>query len=182
MPPSFIETHSGVAFRPLSPAAEDIQINDIAHALSNQCRFSGHTHTFYSVAEHCVRVSQLLEEWGESPSTILWGILHDASEAYLVDIPTPLKRERLFDAYRVAESCLMRTICDRYGLARKQPAIVHKADAVLLATEARDLMPFKPEHWGALTEEPLERKIAPWSSAEAERSFLIRFASYYGRV
>lgn len=182
MPPDFIETFSGKAFRPLTPNVDDICIKDIAHALSNQCRFSGHTKTFYSVAEHCVRVSQLLDVWGESPSTILWGLLHDASEAYLVDIPTPLKRTPEFAPYRAAEARLMGSICERFRMSPSQPKIVYKADAALLATEARDQMPFKVEHWGALTEEPLSQRITPWASDEAERCFLIRFASFYGRV
>ncbi len=182
MTPAFIETYSGIPFRPLTPNYEDVTVKDIAHALSHQCRFSGHTRAFYSVAEHSVRVSQLLDAWGEPPPVILWGLLHDASEAYLVDIPSPLKRERVFDAYRVAEDRMMMAVCDRFKMSRKQPKAVHKADAVLLATEARDLMPFKSEHWGALTEEPLAQTIVPWSSAEAERCFLVRFASYYGRV
>ncbi len=182
MPPSFIETYSGTRFLPLTPNPDDICIQDIAHALSQQCRFSGHTRVHYSVAEHSVRVSQLLELWGESPPVILWGLLHDASEYALVDIPSPLKRERAFDAYRIAEDRMMMAVCDRFKMSRKQPKIVHKADAVLLATEARDLMPFKSEHWGALTEAPLEKRIVPWPSAEAKRCFLVRFASYYGRL
>ena len=68
------------------PNPDDIRIEDIAHALSNQCRFAGHAREFYSVAEHSVHVSQLC-----LPEHALWGLLHDASEAYLVDLPRPLK-------------------------------------------------------------------------------------------
>ncbi len=179
---NFIETYSGIPFRPLSPERNDICIKDIAHALSHQCRFAGHTRTFYSVAEHSVRVSILLQDQGHTPQTILWGLLHDASEYALVDIPTPLKQSTAFSAYRDAEIALMKVICERFGMAEKEPPAVRTADAVLLATEARDLMPSRPEHWGALTQPPLEKVIFPWTSTEAERCFLVRFASYYGRV
>jgi hypothetical protein len=70
-----ITTFSDVRFWPLLPNPDDIRIEDIAHALSNQCRFAGHAREFYSVAEHCVRVSQLCR-----PEEALWGLLHDASE------------------------------------------------------------------------------------------------------
>lgn len=172
---SFIETYSGIAFHPLAPNPESIRIADIAHAISNQCRFAGHTRTFYSVAEHCVRVSRLLDVWGHTALVSLWGLLHDASEAYLVDLPTPLKQSEGFAPYREAEMELMVAVCRTFGLPEKEPAAVRRADSVLLATEARDLMPFKPEHWGSLAEDPLEQRIVPWSAEEAERAFLIRF-------
>ena len=170
----YIETFTGVAFRPLDPNPADICIEDIAHALAHQCRFSGHTRRFYSVAEHSVRVAELLEAQGHTPDVLLWGLLHDASEAYLVDIPTPLKQSPMFDAYRLAEFVLNRAIAERFRV----PALgighwhVGQADAVLLATEARDLMPYRPEHWGTLTAEPLEDVIVPWSPRTAERNFL----------
>ncbi len=179
---TFIETFSGLPFLPLSPIPDDIRIQDIAHALSQQCRFAGHTRVFYSVAEHCVRVSQLLDFWGERRSVILQGLLHDASEAYLVDIPTPLKQSAEFAGYRTSEAHLQALIYDSFGLGVNEHLIVRKADAVLLSTEARDLMPFRPAHWGALTQPPLEARIVPWSSVEAERSFLLRFESFAGEV
>lgn len=176
----FIETFTGAAFTPLSPLHADIWIEDIAHALSNQCRFSGHSKEFYSVAEHCVRVSWALEAWGEDEDVQLWGLMHDASEAYLVDLPTPLKQSEFGDAYRAAEAKLMRAICERFSLSEKQPEIVHVADAVLLATEARDLMPHKPEHWRNLMVRPLEGEIEPWAARWAEKMFLDRFRELDG--
>lgn len=176
-----IETYSGLSFAPLEPDPELIVIGDIARSLSNQCRFLGHSR-FYSVAEHSVRVSRLLEEWGEGPPVILWGLLHDASEAYLGDVPTPIKRTAVYAAYREAEARLMGAICDRYGLSVKEPAAVRKADAVLLATEVRSLKQYSRGHWDCLTEEALFETIVPWTSEKAEREFLNRFASYYGRL
>lgn len=172
---SFIETRTGKRFEPLAPAAEDIRIEDIAHALANQCRFSGHTKVHYSVAEHSVRVSELLEACGYGNGVQLWALLHDASEAYLVDIPSPLKALPEFAPYRAAEARLMAAICDRFGLPREEPAAVRVADETLLATEARDLMAYRPEHWGKLREQPLDEVIVPWGTCIARRNFLARF-------
>jgi 5'-deoxynucleotidase YfbR-like HD superfamily hydrolase len=170
-----IETHSGRHFSPLTPVVSDICIDDIAHALANQCRFSGHTRVHYSVAEHSVRVSELLEEAGFGRDIILWGLLHDASEAYLVDLPTPLKRDPRFAFYREAERELMRAICQRFGMSEHEPQAVADADAILLATEARDLMPYTLEYWAKLTHEPLEEMITPWMPEQAKRNFISRY-------
>src|ERR1035441_1601867 len=102
-----ITTFSGVRFWPLIPNPADIRIEDIAHALSNQCRFGGHTREFYSVAEHSVRVSQLC-----TPENALWGLLHDASEAYLSDVTAPITELPQLEAYRAAERSLQGTNAD----------------------------------------------------------------------
>jgi hypothetical protein len=175
MKPDFIETFTGRRFFPLSPVPDDIDIRDIAHALSQQCRFSGHTREFYSVGEHSVRVSELLEEWRCTPTIQLWGLMHDASEAYLVDIPLPLKLTETFAGYREAETRLMAAICGRFGLSVAEPERVRTADAALLATEARDLMPFVPAHWAGLKGIPHLTKIEPWSPETAESVFLKRY-------
>jgi uncharacterized protein len=174
----FIETRTGVRFQPLSPVVDDICIEDIAHALSNQCRFSGHVRTFYSVAEHCVRVAELLRYWGAPTEIQLWGLLHDASEAYLVDLPTPLKSHpSIGDGYRAAEEALMHAVCARFGLPETMPDLVRRADAKMLATEVRDLMFARPEHWAALKEAPIGDgyRIAPWAPATAAYEFTLRF-------
>ncbi len=173
----FIETFSGVRFRPLAPVSADVKLQDIAHALSHQCRFSGHTREFYCVAEHSVRVSWLLERWGHSTEVQLWGLMHDASEAYLQDVASPLKRQSCFEPYREAEQHLMRVICHVFELPAKQPEAVTQADLAMLATEARDLMPFVPEHWAPLLAQttPLDDKIVPWLPREARRKFFSRF-------
>lgn len=171
----FIETYTGRHFRPLDPWPGDIDIVDIAHALSNQCRFSGHTCTFYSVAEHCVRVSHAC-----APQDALWGLLHDASEAYLVDLPTPLKHSDEFYIYRSSERELMRAICQRFYLDENEPGSVRRADMALLATEVRDLMPGRPEHWKAqLAEPPLPGRIMTWSPEYAKTKFLMRFEELF---
>lgn len=174
---AFIETYTGVRFCPLDPRPEDIRVHDIAHALSNQCRFSGHVRHFYSVAEHSVRVSQLLERRAKNRRVWLKGLLHDASEAYLVDLPTPLKdTPEIGEPYRVAEGALMAAIWERFDLPRGANIQVAWADAVLLATEVRDLMFARPEHWTSIDDVvALPERIVPWAPKTAEAEFIRRF-------
>ena len=81
-------TYTGRQFFPLTPRQEDIDIEDIAHSLSRLCRFNGHCKSFYSVAEHSYRISYIVP-----PEFALWGLLHDAGEAYLSDLPRPIKHQ-----------------------------------------------------------------------------------------
>lgn len=178
MAADFIETFTGKRFRPLAPNSADISIQDIAHALSNQCRFQGHVRDFYSVGEHSVRVSWLVEQWGHDVTTQLWALLHDASEAYLQDVARPLKVQPLFKPYCEAEEVLMRAIAYVFELPPKQPDAVKKADYILCSTEARDLMPFVPEHWAdyvAAFPPQEDVRITPWVPREARRKFFSRF-------
>ena len=160
----WIQTYTGKKFRPLEAAPEDIDIRDIAHALALQCRFNGHCRVFYSVAEHSVRVSQVV-----SSEHALWGLLHDAAEAYLTDLPRPVKRQ--FEDYRLAEEALLRVVAERFQLPWPLPDEVISVDGQLLATEARDLMGPRPDSWGLL-DEPLGETITPWTWEVAEQRFL----------
>jgi hypothetical protein len=171
-----IETFSGLHFEPLKPEITAVRIEDVAHALANQCRFSGHCRFRYSVAEHSVRVSELLEEWRHGYVIQLWGLLHDASEAYLVDLPSPLKATKILgDPYRAAEAILQKVICRRVSLPTVEPAPVRRADRVLLVTEARDLMPGIGSYWKKIRSKPLPGRIRPWGEGVAEAEFLRRY-------
>jgi hypothetical protein len=109
-----------------------IELQDIAHGLSNLCRFSGQAR-FYTVAGHSILVSEWIEQNGGTPQEALWGLLHDASEAYITDMPMPVK---IFcPQYYAIEKNFMKAICIRFGLPEKQPAIVYRADHALLAKE-----------------------------------------------
>ncbi len=107
----------------------------------------------------------------------LWALLHDASEAYLVDLPTPLKlTQSLGGAYRRIEKRLMSAVCLRFGLPARQPECVHAADAaVLLATEVRDLMHGDRDYWKKIDATPIAERIRPWPADVAEHEFLRRF-------
>ena len=178
---SFIETFMGKTIDPTDPHTFEIDIKDIAHALSLQCRFSGHCPAHYSVAEHSVRVSEHLEDLGASKEICLWGLLHDASEAYLVDLPRPLKEHtELGRAYRLAESNLQRVICACFGLPEQEPDEVWRADDALLATEVRDLMRGYRPYWDKIESPPLPDRIRPWQTIVAEKEFLSKFDALGG--
>lgn len=195
----WIQTFTGKQFWPLAPKASDVCIEDIAHALSLKCRFGGHVKKFYSVAEHCVRVMKILK-----PADQLWGLMHDAAEAYLPDIAAPIKRsvyvgipwsDSSFQAWHRdwkgsylqdvkdeslvgfdgREIAVMQTICEAFGFRGPPSAAVKQADLILLATEARDLMSEPPAPW-ELDVPVLPDAIEPWDSDQAEELFLFEFA------
>lgn len=128
-----IQTHSGALVSPFNPDPETLTLPDIAHALSHICRFTGHTRTFYSVAEHSVRVARLVP-----PEDRLAALLHDATEAYLCDIATPIKA--LLPGYAEAEDRLARVIADKWGVTYPWPESVKRADMIMLHSEAKVLM------------------------------------------
>lgn len=177
MASSDIQVANGNVINPLDPDPEQINIFDIAHALSNQCRFSGHTRRFYSVAQHCVLVSRTVPEKDK-----LWGLLHDASEAYLVDIPSPLKNDLFGEQYREVEGRLMGAICEKFGLDPEMPPSVKVADNSLLGTEVRDLLDeVKDEEarktlWDPWLFAPtLPNRIVPLFPIDAETQYLTAF-------
>lgn len=132
----WIETCSGKKFYVINPTVEMVCIEDIAHALSNQCRWTGHVKRFYSVAEHSLWVSRLCK-----PEDAMWGLLHDASEAYLCDLSRPVKHgSDIGPIYRQIEAKLMAVICEKFGLSVDMPKSVHEADNAMLFAEKRQLM------------------------------------------
>jgi len=167
---SWIQTYLGRQFFPLDPNWQAVDIHDIAHALSNLCRYGGHTESFYSVAQHSVLVSLACD-----PQDAFYGLLHDASEAYLVDVPRPIKHSNGMAAYREAENALEHAIAIAFGLPREMPPSVKRADNILLVTEQRDLMKSLPAPWTDCGVEPLAEEIQPWLPQEAKARFLRRF-------
>jgi len=104
-----IRTYSGIYFNVFDPKPEMVNINDIAHALSMQPRFGGHLPEFYSVAQHSIHVCDKLSDGNE-----IYGLLHDASEAYLIDMPRPVKKG--LTNYKEIEEKIMKVISDAFGL------------------------------------------------------------------
>lgn len=165
----WIQTYRMIQFSPLEPREDDLHIEDIAHSLSMQCRFNGHTNSFYSVAEHCCHVS----DWLPKPLKLA-GLLHDASEAYLCDLPRPLKYLDALAGYRQAESRLESLIANRFGFDYPLDDLIKEADERLLATEARQLMaPLHPEF--EIGESVKGLKLACWSPMQAKDAFLWRY-------
>jgi uncharacterized protein len=129
----YITTVTGRRFDPLDPTPDSIELEDIAHALSNICRWGGHTSEFYSVAQHSVLVSIVCP-----PELAAWGLMHDAAEAYFGDIPRPLKL--LLPDYAELEHRTMRVIAEKFGLPWPEPPALKQYDNEVLAREALAFM------------------------------------------
>lgn len=164
-----IVTYTGKMFYPFDPKPEDVDIVDIAHALSNVCRFTGHTSEFYSVAQHAVLVSRYC-----SQKNALWGLLHDAAEAYICDMSQPVKQMPCMEVYRIVEKKIMNAVIDRFQLWPDQPDEVTEIDGRLLQTEARDLGLLSPA-WKYQILAPYETRIQPLDPKQAKALFMQRF-------
>lgn len=155
-----ITTFTGKDINPFDLNPAQVSITDIAHSLSMNCRFNGHVRFFYSVAEHCVHVSHLVP-----PKYALWGLLHDATEAYIPDMPSPLKAGIAnFDSI---EENIMRTIAYWFKLDWPMPDIVDIVDKKIVVDEAILLFD-RPPSWAADRAPPAEfddQLIARWYPA-----------------
>lgn len=166
---TWLQTYTGRAFFTDAPNPADVRITDIAHALSNLCRFGGHVNKFYSVAEHSVHVSYLVPE-----KYALTALLHDATEAYIVDLPRPIKQQ--LPDYKRLEDRVWQAIAARFGLCTEQPECVKHADNAMLLAERDQLLGPVPIPWtwaAALT--PADRVCLGLSPIAAKRMFLDRF-------
>lgn len=168
----WMQTYRGGQFWPLDPDPAAIDIEDIAHSLSMQCRYAGHCIRFYSVAEHSVHVANHLKRAGEPVNVQLWGLLHDASEAYLVDVPRPLKP--FLPGYQEAERRVMAAIAVRFSLCPPAPPEVKETDNRILCDEAAQNMAEPPESWD-LIGPPLGVTLKYWWPELAKEAFLTKF-------
>lgn len=161
-------TRSGRRFDPIDPRPEMIDLLDIAHGLSQECRYAGQCRLFYSVAQHSVLVSEIV------PHEIAFeALLHDATEAYIKDIPRPIKV--LLPDYRQLEAKVDAAIRLRFGLPVQPSPEVKHADLVLLATERRDLMPPTGAPWESIHGiQPLDKPIRAAHTGRAKLLFLER--------
>lgn len=168
---NWFQTFSGGRFWPLDPRPEDFCLLDIAHALSNICRFNGHVTRFYSVAQHSVLVSHLVP-----PELALEGLMHDAAEAYLADIARPTKQH--LPEYQKIERAIERALAIRYGLRYEEgwPEEVKEADDRMLMTERRDVLVYQIDGWG-IDAEPIAETITPETPDRAFGRFVARFAA-----
>jgi uncharacterized protein len=175
-PGPYLQTVSGRWVNPFDPDRDQLDAGDIARALANQCRFGGHSRVFYSVAQHSVIVSQLVEQRGGDTEDAFAALMHDATEAYLGDMPHPIKhRSPLGAAFKAAEVTLEQAIRDRFRIKPDVPE-VKRADRALLATERRA---FSAEtwHWPELEGvEPIDLELTAWSPDDAAQAFAERYA------
>lgn len=150
--PGVIRTYTGKMINVFNPDPSLICIEDIAHALSNLCRFGGHSRQFYSVAEHSVMVAGYVRHRHK-----LAALLHDASEAYLVDIPSPVKY--FIPKYQEYEQNMMLAISEKFGFEFPLHPDVKKADREALEKEWSDILTLDKNDYTLLRPEEAERRF-----------------------
>jgi hypothetical protein len=169
---NWIQTISGKRFDLIAPCADQIDINDIAYSLGMLCRFNGHGLRYYSVAEHAVHVSREI-----SPEHALAGLLHDASEAYIGDVPAPLKRH--LPDFQRCEVRLETLIAEHFGLKASDftSPELKRADMQLLVDEKTAIMLPEPAPWPPMAPPPKDPdRILCLPPEDATQAFLRRFA------
>jgi uncharacterized protein len=164
---TWVQTYTGRMVNLLHPLASAMRMDDIAHALANQCRFNGHCRRFYSVAQHSVLAAGRV---GRGLAARRLALLHDAAEAYTGDIVTPLKEA--VPILRSIEADILEAIHDRFCVYpdAKTAALVRLVDGRLLATECRELMATPPAPWADLAK-PFDDEIDPWEPNIAREAF-----------
>lgn len=168
----WIQTYSGRQFWPLSPKPSQVHLADIAQGLSMKCRYNGQALQFYSVAEHSVLLSRHFAD----TALAKWALFHDAAEAYLPDVPRPIKQH--LTGFALIETNVMHAICKKFDLPIDEPFEVKRADTAILADEMQRLMAHPPADW-YLPEPPLGVEIEGWLPEEARERFLNRFAELF---
>lgn len=188
----WIYTHTGRKFWPLRPSSTHVDIRDIAHALALKCRYGGHCREFYSVAQHSVLVSQVVEGrlketkemFGDVISDLnqaaLYGLLHDAAEAYLADVPSPVKPRLI--GFAEAERQVMIAIAAHFRLGPWEPEIVKAVDEGIQIDETRALMPGLDFGFGGVPGVLGDETLVPWPWRLAEGYFLKRFEMLGGKI
>lgn len=183
-------TYSGGRFDVMRPRCADVNIEDIAHALSFTCRYNGHCTHFYSVAQHSMLVTRVYGELvagtevQDDPRGYLCALLHDAAEAYVGDVIRPIKMA--VPAIEDIEHNVRETILEHFGLVPawndvRIATAVQKADLVMLATEARDIMHGDaPKDWNLPHEPHNTLQVTPRASVKGE--FLGLFHGLYAQA
>ncbi len=168
----YIRTYTWRKVDPFYPDPSQIVIEDIAHALSHTCRFGGHASKFYSVAEHCVHVSDLLPI-----NLALAGLMHDAPEAYLVDVPRPIKNFPGMQPYRDAEATLLQIIAELFEFEVPLNEQILLVDDAMLHAEQPQL--FRGMKDLSTNTVPADITLAFWSPERAKQEFMNRFNNIF---
>ena len=175
-----ITTYSGKIVDIENPMPESIDIGDIAHALSFLCRGGGNTNIFFPVARHCVYCAMEAEARGYSDEVVFACLLHDASEAYMVDIPKPIK-DNLIPQYRVYENKVLDCVYRKYigrALNDEEKALVDRVDHDLLNYDLMYLLNMEVE----LPEINIEMKYVFEDFKVSEKAYLEIFEKYTSRM
>lgn len=150
---AWMQTATGRAYWPIDPRPDEVFIEDIAHALAHMCRYGGHCSRFYSVAEHSFHASYLVPR-----ADALAALMHDATEAYVTDVPRPLKKS--LAGYADIERLNWVVIATRFGLPLELPQSVTDADHAMLFAEQKALMlPSPLEDWGMGIKPPYDAHV-----------------------
>lgn len=169
----WIETYTGRMVTPVDPDPITLCVTDVAHALANKCRYSGHTRRFYTVAEHSWLMAEYALAKGDRESA-RWALIHDAVEAYLPDVPRPLKP--FLANWKELEANMERAVkehFDEYPNAAVE-GLVHSLDTRILLTEAQVLLPSRGQRW-EIDAKPLDTRLRCWQPSIARRNFLEAF-------
>lgn len=169
---TWTQTHSGKIFTTLAPQVGMICLDDIAESLSKTCRFNGHCEGFYSVAQHSLNVSKIV-----SPENALWGLLHDAAETYLSDVPSPVKPALI--TFKTIESMILEKIAEAFQLQWPMPDEIKHADDIALATEKHYLMKPEPRQWKPLPPPLLTGELRGIPHDEVCQLFKLKFADLW---
>ena len=173
---SEITTFTRKHFDPRRPGAEDIDIRDIAHALSLMVRANGHFPVFYSVGQHCIHCCEEAAARGRSKREQLACLLHDASEAYLADITRPVKQH--LETYREIEQALQECIFQKYigHLSEEEQTLWRKLDDTLLFYEFDHFMGEK------IQKDAEELKSSPVFATEPFAATERRYLEWFERL
>ena len=169
-----ITTYTGKHIDPCAPDPELLDIIDIAHALSLTCRGNGHVQTFFSVAQHCINCCQEAQARGYSSRVVLACLLHDATEVYMSDVPSPFKHS-LTD-YTRAEESLVSMIYTKFlgsDLTADEAALVKDIDKAMLYYDLKTLLNDPPEGNAPEIHIPLDYSVKPFD--KVEREYLVNF-------
>lgn len=167
----YIALDNGTKLSLTKPDTKVMNIENIANALSMQCRFNGQISRFYSVAQHCLLVSEIAEKADSSHAFV--GLMHDATEAYIGDLSSPIKQ--MLPDYQKLETLIWKKLCQRYELPTQLPKEIHIYDHIALITEASQLQ--KGNTWKTWYPElePSDHFIIPLNPPEAAKAFIERF-------
>lgn len=172
----WIETFSGQRFYFMDPRPEMVHLVDIAQSLSQLCRYNGHTRGHYSVAEHSVLMARHIVE---EPFLAHWpmtALLHDAAEAYIGDLPRPIK-VRLPEFKRIEER-IDAAVAEKFGTTHPFPPLIKELDTRILVDERAQVMPPSQNEWGTDGLEALGVEIEFWTPARAYDEFMRAFQEY----
>lgn len=176
----FITTYTGKHFKPTDPDAELIDILDIAHALSLLCLGNGHVKTFWSVGEHCICCAKEAAARGLPDRMVLACLLHDASECYMSDVPSPFKKA--LPKYQEQEAYLLHLIYEKFlgsDLTTQEQAQLEEIDHAMLWYDLDELLCEEQDGEPPKLHIELDYTVRPFVEVEAE---YIRIFKYYSKV